>query len=425
MNAQRKRNIVEREAMSSRVTIFLCWMAYTAAYPGRYSYNSNITAMISTFGVTHADAGLVTTCFFFAYGIGQVVNGMLCRRYPKKWIIPFSLAFSALLNVAVFLGAPFWTIKYLWLLNGAVQSILWPTLISVLSQALPSSDLKKSVIVMSITVPVGTFLTYGLSSLLAVRGSFTFSFLAGGIIMAAAAATWLLLYREAPCQGNVEDPKARRTSDRNRLNSALAVTVAVLCLFAVANNLVKDGLTTWVPSILKEKFGLHDSLSILFTLVLPVLGIFGAACNGALAKKVPSFITLSGIWYLIAAACTGMVILLMDTGMWWVVLAVFGVISLSMHAVNTAITSMAPLYMREQIDSGLLAGVLNGCCYVGSTISSYGLGSVADSFGWNGVFLLLLAVNCVPVIIAAAVGVVHKKVVGCSQKISSLNCPHN
>ena len=395
--------------MPPQLTIFLCWMAYTAAYPGRYSYNSNITPIMDAFGVTHGEAGLVTTCFFFAYGVGQVVNGLLCRRYPRRWIIPFSLACSAVLNIAVFLGAPFWTLKYLWLLNGGLQSILWPTLISVLSQSLPASSLKSSVLVMSTTVPIGTLLAYGLSSLLAVRGGFPFSFLTGVLLMAGAAAAWLFLYRDAPASENTQPVQTSRTPGKGLLNPAVAVTVLVLCLFAVANNLVKDGLTTWVPSILKERFGLPDSLSILLTLVLPVLGIFGAACNGLLERRLPSFIKLSGLWFLLAAVSTAGVILLLDTSLWWAVLAVFGIISLSMHAVNNAITSMAPLYMREQLDSGLLAGVLNGCCYVGSTISSYGLGWVADHFGWNGVFLLLLAVTGIPVVTAALVGTAGKK----------------
>ena len=395
--------------MPPQLTIFLCWMAYTAAYPGRYSYNSNITPIMDAFGVTHGEAGLVTTCFFFAYGVGQVVNGLLCRRYPRRWIIPFSLACSAVLNIAVFLGAPFWTLKYLWLLNGGLQSILWPTLISVLSQSLPASSLKSSVLVMSTTVPIGTLLAYGLSSLLAVRGGFPFSFLTGALLMAGAAAAWLFLYRDAPASENTQPVQTSRAPGKGLLNRAVAVTVLVLCLFAVANNLVKDGLTTWVPSILKERFGLPDSLSILLTLVLPVLGIFGAACNGLLERRLPSFIKLSGLWFLLAAVSTAGVILLLDTSLWWAVLAVFGIISLSMHAVNNAITSMAPLYMREQLDSGLLAGVLNGCCYVGSTISSYGLGWVADHFGWNGVFLLLLAVTGIPVVTAALVGAAGKK----------------
>ena len=28
------------------------------------------------YGVSHADAGLVSTMFFFAYGAGQIINGI-------------------------------------------------------------------------------------------------------------------------------------------------------------------------------------------------------------------------------------------------------------------------------------------------------------------------------------------------------------
>lgn len=408
MNQQIKAN-THREGMAKiGAPIFLCWLAYTTAYLGRYSYNSNMTPIIQAFDVSHGDAGLVTTCFFFAYGIGQVVNGLLCRRYPKRLIVPCSLVISAMLNLAVFMGVPFWTLKYLWLLNGVVQSVLWPTLISVLSAALPSEDLKKSVIIMSTTVPIGTFLAYGLSSLFALSGGFAFSFLTGAVIMGIAAAIWFFSYREAPRRESPVAIQGTGSSGRPQLSSFVIITVFALCFFAVANNLVKDGLTTWVPSILKEKFGLHDSLSIFLTLALPMLGMFGAACNGLLEKKIPSFISLCAIWFLLSSLCIALVLIFVDSGTWWVILAAFGLISLFMYAVNNAITSMAPLYMRDKIDSGLLAGVLNGCCYVGSTISSYGLGSVADHFGWNGVFRLLLAVSCIPMAIALVAGLILK-----------------
>mgnify|MGYP004669345651 CR=1 FL=1 len=48
------------------------------------------------------------------------------------------------------------------------------------------------------------------------------------------------------------------------------------------------------------------------------------------------------------------------------------------------------VFMREKVNSGLFAGILNGFCYVGSTISSYGLGLVADNFRWITVFWILI-----------------------------------
>jgi sugar phosphate permease len=54
------------------------------------------------------------------------------------------------------------------------------------------------------------------------------------------------------------------------------------------------------------------------------------------------------------------------------------------------------------VESGRIAGLLNGFCYLGSTISSYGLGVIADNHGWDSVFYLLFAV-CVFVCLVAAV----------------------
>ena len=55
-------------------------------------------------------------------------------------------------------------------------------------------------------------------------------------------------------------------------------------------------------------------------------------------------------------------------------------------SLNSLITSIFPLFMRGKVNSGLFAGVLNGFCYMGSALSSYGLGAVADNFGWTAVF---------------------------------------
>lgn len=389
-----------RKNPPSALPMLLCWMAYTCAYTGRYSYNANITEIISHFGVTHGDAGLVTTCFFFAYGAGQLINGVLCRRYSLRWAIPLSLSCSSLLNLAVFLGAPFPWLKYLWLINGAAQSVLWPTLIFALSRTLRDSSLSRSVIVMSTTVPAGTLISYGLGAALALYGGFRFSFLTGAALMLAAAAAWAMLYKRA-FPDTQSAPASVPTAEGRGPGSFPVATVVLLGVFAVINNLIKDGLTTWAPAILSERFGLHQGLSILMTLFLPLLGLFGAACNTLLHKRLRSLLSLSGAWYLLTALCLGGAVLLIRSDLWQLILLSLGMVSLCMHAVNNVITSMAPLYMRDQVNSGLLAGILNACCYAGSTISSYGLGSVADRFGWYGVFLLLLIASCVPALLTA------------------------
>lgn len=390
-------------AVPTRLPILLCWLAYTSAYLGRYSYSSNITAIMGDFGVGHGDTGLVTTCFFFAYGAGQVVHGLLCRYYPAKYMVPFALTLSALLNLTVFFGVPFSWLKYLWLANGLLQSILWPTLISSLSRVLQDNSLTKAVVAMSTTVPAGTFLIYGLSALLVTSGRYRVSFLAAAIAMLFTAAGWVSFYGKAfpsvwTQRRSGSDHRAEK--GRRALSGAVLAAVVLLGIFAVANNLVKDGLTTWVPAILKEGFGLQEGLSIFLTLLLPMLGLLGAVCNTLLEKRIPSPVVLSGVWFLLTTLCLTIVAWFLHTEFWVIVLLAFGCVSLFMQAVNNVITSMTPLYMRGQMDSGMLAGLLNGCCYVGSAVSSYGLGTLADFLGWEGVILFLLGMSAVPAVIS-------------------------
>ena len=71
--------------------IFLCWLVYTVSYLGKVNYSANITHIIKFYDISKAEAGLVPTFFFFAYGIGQVVNGLLCKKYNSRWTIFVSL----------------------------------------------------------------------------------------------------------------------------------------------------------------------------------------------------------------------------------------------------------------------------------------------------------------------------------------------
>lgn len=396
---------MESENRRQNCLIALCWILYTGVYLGRYCYNSNINQIMEFYHVGHSEAGLVTTCFFFSYGAGQIINGLLCKRYRAKYVLGYALFFSALLNLAVFFIEDFRFIKYLWLLNGFAQSFLWSSLMLVLGKNLSRENLQKAVLVMSTTTAAGTLITYGISSLLAVLGNFRFSFLIGFFALASIGILWLCFFdklmSKKPEEKNAD--KVERESELSvsarHANKSAWIVVVLLALFAVVNNFIKDGLTTWVPSILKEEYDLSDGLSIILTLMLPVLAIFGSAFSVLLNKRIKNFISLSGLMFVGAALSIFGVMSLLDKN-YWFVLAFSAVVSCLMSGVNNIITSMAPLYLRERLNSGRMAGILNGFCYLGSTISSYGLGIVADKGGWSQVFSLLLVTACFPAVCA-------------------------
>lgn len=278
--------------------------------------------------------------------------------------------------------------------------MLWPSLMRLLSETIHKKDMPKTVVAMGTTVATGTFLVYGLSSFFALFDLFRIVFWIAGLLIPCIAFVWLFFLpkltkaceKEYALEESAEEALAEKTESKGKLGGYLAVFLCVMALFAVADNLTKDGLTTWVPSILKETYGFPDSLSILLTLVLPLFAVFGTAVAVWLKKRISDFLTLCALFFGAAGGLIGCVIGFMDVSS-VIMLVCFAFVSCFMSSINNVITSMMPLYMKDKVNSGLLAGVLNGCCYIGSTISSYGLGSVAKAGGWNAVFWLLFALT--------------------------------
>lgn len=71
-------------------------------------------------------------------------------------------------------------------------------------------------------------------------------------------------------------------------------------------------------------------------------------------------------------------------------LALLGEISCLAYTVNNVVISIMPWELRDRVNSGFLAGLMNSATYIGSTASAYGLGRIADGEGENAVILVML-----------------------------------
>ena len=371
--------------------IFLCWAAYTAAYVARLNYNASMVEILSQMGTTKEAAGSVSSFFFFAYGAGQLINGLLSKRYNTKYSVTVALAGSCVINLAMTFCQGIDAMKYLWFFNGVFQSILWSSLIKTLSYNLADSKLSRAVMVMSTTVASGTFAAYGLAALFSYLSlDWTVIFYVASALVGAVAVLWFTGMSTVKKEKAEEKIAQTKIKGNLSLTPVFVVSIAVILISAVSNGFIKDGITTWVPSILKEEFGVPSSLSIIVTLLLPVLSIFGTTLVNALHKKQKDENALNGIFYFAAMVLTVLIIMTLKLRTVPLTLLLFGGIACLMAAVNNVITSVVPLYSRDKIDSGFSAGLLNTFCYVGSTLATSLLGKIADTKGWNDVFICIL-----------------------------------
>ena len=394
----------------SNFLIFLCWAAYTAAYVGRLNYNASMVEILAQLGTTKEAAGTVSSFFFFAYGAGQLVNGLLSKRYNTKYSVTIALVASCVINFSMTFCQGIDAMKILWLFNGVFQSILWSSLIKTLSDNLADNKLSKAVMVMSTTVASGTFAAYGLAALFsALKVSWTCIFYVASAVVGVVAVLWFVGMSTINKSEKNSKTENKTSTKKLSLTPAFVMGVAVILVSAVTNGFIKDGVTTWVPSILKEEFGVPSSLSIIVTLLLPVLSIFGASLVKVLHKKQKNENALNGIFYLATMVLVGLIILTLNLKSAPLTLVLFGGIACLMAAVNNVITSVVPLYSRDKIDSGLSAGLLNTFCYVGSTLATSLLGKIADTKGWNDVFVCILIFTVVSFIVCSVSVVLKRK----------------
>lgn len=254
---------------------------------------------------------------------------------------------------------------------------------------------------MSMSLALGTFVSYGSSAILNIFEGYRYAFLIAFVMASCVAVLWLCRYDALTLSPDAsvvakEAEQTPRKEGAKAAKKALASSVFLfggIGLFGAIGSLLKDGLHTWVPTILKTSFGYTDSLSIALSLVLPVVGMFGSRISLFLSKRIKDFFMILFLLFVLITACVVVVkFSIGGSGVFAgvVTVGVFGVIYLFCYTVNNFVTSVVPMRLRDSYDSGLLAGILNGCAYVGSTISAYALGAFADRFGWNGVFTLFV-----------------------------------
>ena len=400
-----------RKSQKQMLLIVLCCLVYSFAYASSYSYNANIAPIMDFYGVSRAEAGLVSTFFFFAYGVFQLLHAIFCKFYNQKVMVGAALLISAAVNLVLFFQPPFWAIKFLWLLNGICHSALWPVLVLTLSETLEKSMIKRAVFIMSLAVMFGTLIAYGGSALFNLFSFFRGSFLLGAVLTAGIGLVWLLSYSTLTKEKFVSEEPTPKTEQKKALGGiggAMVGLIATGVLFAAVSNLVKDGLNTWTPVILKEQFGFGDSVSIVLTLILPVFGMFGAVLAMQANKRIKDFSALSGFFYLLLSGCLFGLTVSLRAEKAVPTLLLFGLISCLAHGINSTLTSIMPFSLREKINSGFLAGLMNASTYIGSTVSAYGLGKLADGNGWGLVMIVLLIAAISATLLSGGVWVVGR-----------------
>ena len=150
-------------AGQGRRLFLLSWVAYAAAYVGRYNYSAVMSAITAEGTLTLSAAGAVSTGYFVCYAAGQILCGILSQKASPFGMIPLGLALSAGCNFGMGV-APAGAMPLLWAANGLFQAMVWPPIVRLFAECMPFEQQDSACVSINSTTPAGTLGAYALSA---------------------------------------------------------------------------------------------------------------------------------------------------------------------------------------------------------------------------------------------------------------------
>ena len=368
-------------------------MAYFAANLGRLSYITSMAEILRSEGMRNAAGGLISTGFFICYGAGQLVSGYLGDRFSPGWMVGFGLFFTGLFNLLMGMCATDRQMLIVWCLNGAVQSALWPPILRIIAEYFPPEYRKKACVYMAATYPAALLFSYGASAGMISLWSWRAFFFLYAVLLTAATAWWIIgFFRLSAFRTVQAAPDAKDESPAVSGPARLPwMVLSLFCAALIMQGMLRDGLMTWVPSYLSHTFQLDSAAAILSSAVLPIINLGGVYATSQLYRLFRNEATASLLLFALSAFAT-LFLMLWGHASIPLSLLCFSLVTASMMGINLLLVSFVPTYFAGLKKVSFLTGLTNAMVYIGSSLATYGIGTIADHFGWSTLLVVLIAV---------------------------------
>ncbi len=354
-------------------------LVYFTSYITRINYGTTLIEIASDLEISNALAGIPVSFSFMSYGIGQLIAGYLGDKFNSIKIISIGLATTALMNLLVGFTDHIYLIIVLWTINGLAQSLLWPPLVKVMLSVFTGETYKTCCTLVVLSSSLATLSIYVLVPLCIRNFSYHAVFLFSALL------AFLVLFIWCICTKNIKtsngSTKPTMVPKKPIFHMILSMHLLPVLVVIILQGMLRDGITTWMPSFIHELFHLSTAHSILLTSALPIFGFVALIITRLISTRIRNELMLSSLLWgisLIAGIC---LLLGLDN----IALSILSISLLNscMHGINLLLVCNLPSRFTKYGNVSSISGILNACTYVGSTISTFGFAKISEFFGWQ------------------------------------------
>ena len=415
---------MHRSAKKIKALIFLCCLTYFASYLTRYNYAAVLVGLVADLQIDNATGGIAVTGAFIAYGIGQILSGVMGDRFSPVKIVAFGLIATTLVNIAVFFLQSIGAIIAVWCCNGFFQALLWPPIVKLMAEHMPRRAYERATTLISVTAMAANVLIYALSALFLEVATWRAMFLTSALFSGVTVLVWLvgisknLAAEQAEerasiatngaasdvmsgaasedtnksfslkenAQGKVSQTEKKHNPvpmEKRRIATLFLLAGVFPLIFSIIlQGSLRDSIATWMPTLIKEEYRLSPSQSVLLTCIIPVFSTVAILGASFLEKRIKNEAKSSMILFIVATVD------LLVLNLFFGKNAAISVVTLAvgsgcMHGINYLLISRVPGHFAATGKTSTVSGVLNACVYAGAAISTYGYAALSQNKGWD------------------------------------------
>ncbi len=371
----------------------IAWLL-TLVYFASYLTRKNFDVMMANICSSMVDAGtfadkltaqetlaIVVAAMTVTYGIGQIVNGIIGDKIKPQLMLTAGLGLASACNIAMYFAPDNYIIMtVIWGINGFAHSMLWPPIVRLMATYLSSDEYGYSAVRVSWGSSIATILLYlGCGALVGFMDwrSIILACAFGGIL---SLVVWILLNKKLFTEPQLLSGAKQDSGEKKKENLPLPVFVfipiALIMLGIILQGSLRDGVTTWTPSILNQEYGVAEGNAIMSTVMTAIFSMLSFSVFDLLHRKVfRNEVTCAGV---IFAGSTVFSLAIYLTNMFVsdptfgsiLAISFISLITGCMHGINLMLITVVPKRFIKSGKVSTFSGILNACTYIGSTVGT-------------------------------------------------------
>lgn len=375
-----------------RIIYAVVYLAYTSIYVARVNLSMAGPELIAENILNTVQMGILGSVFSTVYAVGRLINGGISDKTPPWLMLTAGLGLAGLSNIFVGLFPPFIGIFLLWTTNAYAQSMLWSSVLCVVSGMYEKSVAKQKTSVMVTSVAMGNILGIIINTFLITEFGTRFAFVVPGILTVILGIAVFFVTRKIK---PVAQSGKKHISMSRLLNNK---ELLVMSVPAMLHGVMKENISLWMTVYIVDTYCVDLSTSSYYILLIPVIGFVGRTIYPAVYKMCESKENTVSLLGFITCTAASVLLCFSRIGMTASVLAL-SVIYAAVSMINTSILSIYPLHYLKTGNVASVSGIMDFATYLGAGIASVLYGIVIKNFGYLPMFVSWAGISGICVIL--------------------------